>query len=349
MFGNKKLVALDIGTSSVKLAEIDMGARGPILRKFGVMPLAPGTIVNGEILDFGTVSGTCESLVSASRTKRKNAITGMWGNTAIIKKISMPKMDSKLVAEQLKWEAEQYIPFDINEVCLEYHILSGKSASSESMDVLLVAAKQEYVYRFIECIEAAKIKCAVVDIDGFALANCFEANYASQATPIALVNIGAGVTNFVAIVNGDVHFCRDISVGGGSITNDISKSMGVSVREAEALKISASFGQEVPAEVNSIIASANEQIVEEIKNSFDFYAATANGTGCAKFYVSGGSVFIPGLVEQIAKAVSLPFEPFDPFNKIQYDKKVFTAEYIDQIKAICPVALGLAMRKISDR
>ena len=115
------------------------------------------------------------------------------------------------------------------------------------------------------------------------------------------------------------------------------------------LKISASFGQEVPAEVNSIIAACNDQIVGEVKNSFDFYTATAGGAGCARFYVSGGSVFIPGLVEQISKAVNLPFEPFDPFHKIQYDKKTFTSDYVDQIKAISPVALGLALRKLKER
>lgn len=348
-FGDKNLVALDIGTSSIKLAEIAQTARGPVLKKFGVMPLPPGAIVGGEIIESGQVSSTCENLVAASKTKRKLAVTGMWGNAIIIKKIVMPKIEAKLVPEQLRWEAEQYVPFDINEISLEYHILSSKNPSSETMDVLLVAAKQEYVFRFIECIEAAKLKCSVMDVGGFALANCFQQNYGTPEVPTALVNIGAGVTNFVAIDSGDVQFCRDIAIGGGSVTSEISKSMGVSPGEAEALKLSASFGQEVPAEVNSVIASSNEQIVDEIKTTFDFYAATANGVGCKKFYVSGGSIFIPGLVESLSKATGLPFEPFDPFLKIQHDPKVFTAAYIDQIKAISPVALGLALRKNADR
>lgn len=349
MFGKKNLVAIDIGSSSLKLAEIDMTARGPVLRKFGVMPISPGAVVNSEILDIGGIAGTCENLLSACRSKSKSVSTGMSGNSVIIKKISMPRMETKLVSEQLKWEAEQYIPFDINEICLEYHILSGRASAADSMDVLLVAAKQEHVFRIIECIETAKLKCAVIDVVGFALANCFEANYGSLSNPVALVHLGAEVTTFVAIINGEVHFCRDLAAGGTYVTTEISKSMGVSMREAEALKLSASFGQEVPAEVNSIVNSSNEQIIEEIKNSFDFYSATGNGVACTKFYVSGGSVFIPGLVEGIGKAVNLPFEPFDPFSRIQYDRKVFSPEYIDQIKAICPVALGLAMRKLSDR
>lgn len=346
-FQNKNLVALDIGTGSVKLAELDLTSRGPILRKFGVMPLNQGTISGGEIMEFGALSSTVESLVSASKTKRKFAITGMWGSAVIVKRISMPKIEEKLVAEQLKWEAEQYIPFDINEISLDYHIL--KSSAAESMDVLLVAAKQEYIFRFIECIDAAKLKCSVVDVAGFALANCFEANYGKSDRPVALINIGAGVTNFVVVAGGDVQFSRDISIGGVSFTNEICRAMGVNQQEGEALKLSAAFGQEVPAEVNSIIATTNEQIVEEVKSSFDFYTATANGNACVKFYVSGGSVFVPGLVEAISKAVGIPFEPLDPFLRIQYDTKVFTPEYIDQIKAISPVALGLGLRKLADR
>jgi len=347
-FQSKNLVAVDIGTSSVKMAEIDLSARGAVLKKFGIMPLTPGAIVGGEIMEFGEVSGVVESLVVAAKTKRKSACAGIWGSAVIIKKISMPKMEEKLVAEQLKWEAEQYIPFDINEISLEYHVLKKRS-ESETMDVLLIAAKQEYVFRFIEVLETAKLKAGVIDVSGFALANCFEANYGTSDQPVALINIGAGVTNFVVVENGDVQFCRDVMAGGASITSEISKSMNVSLQEAEALKISASFGQEVPAEVNSIIASSNEQIVEELKNGFEFFSATAAGASVAKFYVSGGSVFVPGLVEQVSKAVGIPFEPFNPFNRIGYDTKVFTPDYIEQIKAVCPVAVGLGLRKMADR
>lgn len=347
-FSNKNLVAIDLGTSNIKLAEIDHSRRGPILRKFGVFPIHPGMIANGEILEIGSVTQAISDLVTMSKTKRTFAITGMWGNAVIVKKITMPKMEANLVAEQLKWEAEQYIPFDINEISLEHHILSPK-ANSETMDVLLVAAKQEFLFRFIECIESAKLKCAVIDLVGFALANCFEANYGTTDRPVALINIGGGVTNFVVVERGEVIFCRDIPVGGSTYTSEINKGMNVSFQEAEALKISASLGQEVPDEVNSIIRSTNDQLVEEIKNSFEFYAATAGGTQISRYFASGGSVYVPGLVEQITKISGVPYEVFDPFLRIQYDPKVFSADYINQIKSISPVALGLALRKLEGK
>jgi type IV pilus assembly protein PilM len=347
-FSNKNLVAIDIGSSSVKLAELDLSARGAVLKKFAIFPLNPGAVNNGEIIEIDTVTHAIRSLMQISKSKRKAAATCMWGSAVIVKKIAMPKMDVKLVAEQLKWEAEQYIPFDINEISLEHHILKSR-ANAESMDVLLIAAKQEYLFRFLECFETAQVKCEVMDITGFALANCFNANYGEMDRAVALINFGAGVCNFVVVEKGEVTFCRDVPNGGSNYTSEISKSMGISYQEAEALKISASLGQEVPDEVHSIIKSVNEQLVEEIKNSFEFYAATANGITAAKFYISGGSLFLPGLVEQISKVTGIPFEPFDPFIKISFDSKVFTHDYIDQIKALAPIALGLVLRKAGDR
>lgn len=261
----------------------------------------------------------------------------------------MPKMDDALVAEQIKWEAEQYIPFDINEVTLDHHIIKKKSGGSESMDVLLVAAKQEFLFGFIEAIESAGLKCSVVDVGGFALANCFEANYGAPGGTIALLNIGAGVTNFVVVEAGEVIFSRDIPVGGFNYTSDINKAMGVSIPEAEALKVSASLGQEVPDEVNGIIASTTELVVDEIRNSFEFFNASSGGSGVNRLFVSGGSIFVPGLLEEISRALSISYEVLDPFHKISYDTGVFTAEYIDQIKSISPVVLGLAMRKLSEK
>lgn len=347
-FGEKKIVALDIGTSSIKLAEVETSRKGPVLKKFAVHPLQPGLVAGGEIIESTSVAGAIDGLIKSSRSKRKHVATGMWGSSVIVKKISMPKMDEKLVAEQIKWEAEQYIPFDINEISLEHHVLRNRPGSSESMEVLLIAAKQEFIFRFIESVEVAGLKCAIIDVAGFALANCFEANYGARDGVAAILNIGAGVTNFVVVERGEIIFCRDIGVGGQAYTSEISKAMGVSLAEAEALKISASLGQEVPEEMNGIISNTNEQVVDEVRNSFDFFGATSSGLSAGRMYVTGGSIFVPGLVDQISRAVGTGYEVFDPFQNVSYDSKAFGADSVSQIKAISPVALGLAMRKIGD-
>ena len=345
-FGQKKVIGLDIGTSSVKFAELESSRGGFTLKKFAVQPISPGAVNGGEIVDVAQVSSAIRAAVSASGTKRKLASAGMWGSAVVVKKIAMPRMEPKLVAEQVKWEAEQYIPFDVNEISLEHSILRS-SPAPETMDVLLVAAKQEFLFRYLEAIEGAGLKCSVMDVAGFALANCFQANYGATPGSVALLNVGAGTTNLVVMTGGEVVFCRDISAGGFNYTAEIHKSMGVSLEEAEALKLSASYGQGAPDEVNNIVASVNDAVAEEIRNSFDFYGATSGGA-ISRFYASGGGIFTPGLVDAVAKATGVPYDVFDPFQRVSYDARSVGAEYASQIKSIAGVAIGLGMRRPGD-
>lgn len=348
-FGQKKILAIDIGTSSVKLAELDTTRKGWILRKFGVVTLTPGWVKEGEVLEPQSVALTIKTLIQSVKSKRKNAITGIFGNGVIVKRISMAPIEENLISEAIKWEAEQYIPFDVNEAAIDHHVIRRSDrGAGDNLDIILIGAKQEYVFRFIETLESADLKCAILDVSGFALANCFEANYGKVEGLTALLNIGSGVTNLVIVENGEVIFSRDSIVGGQTYTNELHKAMGVSIAEAESLKISASLGQEVPPEVNSILKTTTEQVVDEIRNAFEFFIATGGGGRVNKIYVSGGSIFIPKLVEEISAAVGVPFEVLNPFQNITFDEKALTAEYIQQIQSISPVALGLAMRGMKE-
>ena len=346
-FGQKKIIGLDIGTSSIKLAEMTFARRSWSLSRFAIQPIAPGAVNAGEIVDVAEVTRAIQGALAASSTGRKQASTGMSGNAVVVKKIAMPRMEPRLAAEQVKWEAEQYIPFDINEISLE-HVILEASTGPETMDVLLVAAKQEFIFRYLEAIEGAGLKCAVMDVAGFALANCFEANYGVTAGTVALLNVGAGATNLIVLANGEIVFSRDIALGGQTYTSEIQKAMGVSLQEAEALKLSASYGQGAPEEVNSVISATNDSVVEEIRNSFEFFSATSGGAAVTRFFAAGGGIFTPGLVDGIAKATSIPYEVFDPFLKVGFDAKTVGVEYAAQIKSIAGIAMGLGMRKQGD-
>ncbi len=349
LFGQKKILALDIGTSSIKLAEIDSSRKGWMLRKFGVVTLNPGWVKDGEIVEPQSVAATIKTLVQSVKSRRKNVATAIFGNGVIVKRISMAPIEENLIAEAIKWEAEQYIPFDVNGAAIDHHIIRHDDrGAGENLDIILIGAKQEFVFRFIESLESADLKCTILDVSGFALANCFEANYGKLPGLTALLNIGAGVTNLVIVENGEVIFSRDSMVGGQTYTNDLHKSMGVSIPEAESLKISASMGQEVPPEVNTIMTSTTEQMVDEIRNAFEFFIATGGGGRVNKIYVTGGSIFIPKLVEEVSAAVGVPFEVLNPFKEITFDEKALTSEYIQQIQSICPVAIGLGLRGMKE-
>lgn len=344
LFKSNKIIGLDIGTSSIKMAELERTKNGYVLNSFGFAPTPVGSISAGEIADPIMLADSVKSLMDSLLSKRKNAAVGVWGTSVVIKKISVPRMDLNLLREQVKWEAEQYIPFDINEVSLEYHVLP-RSSNPEAMDILIIAARSEYLSRYVEVVETAGLNCSVVDVNSFALANCFEANYGATTETVALINIGASTTNFVVSDRGNVSFVRDIPVGGLTFTNDIHKNMGVSVDEAENLKLSASMGQPVPDEVHENINSSNEVLAEEILRSAGFYNMNAAESPIQRVYVCGGAMHTPNLMASMGKVLNLPVESLNTFAKVRFNTKKFSVDYISQITPFVGVVLGLSMRK----
>lgn len=347
-FKSKKVIGLDIGTSSIKLAEMDFSSKGATLLSFGFAPTPPNSVAGGEIVDIGSVGVAIQSLLNEVKSKRKNVATAMWGTAVIVKKITIPRMDRKLIADQIRFEAEQYIPFDINNISLAHHILQ-QSSSPDTMDVLLIAAQNELVSQYTQVVEISGVHCGVLDVSGFALANAFEMNYGKmQGQSIGILNFGASITNFVVLQNGEVIFCRDIPVGGANYTNEIHKAMGVTIQEAESLKLSAMSRSDVPDEVHSVLSSTNEAVTEEIRSSLDFLSATTNGLVLSQCFYTGGSSSTSGLVETIARVTGMQMLPFDPFIKVKANPKKFSPEYLQQISSFAAVVTGLAIREMGD-
>jgi type IV pilus assembly protein PilM len=350
IFSGKSVIGLDIGTASIKIAEVSVSGRTAKLVAFGMIPTPSSGIIGGDIAEPQALGLAVRNLVSKARIRKTQTCAGLWGSSVIVKKISVPKMDAALVAEQIRWEAEQYIPYDINDVNIDFHVLKTISSNSETMDVLLVAARHEQVFKFVEVIDSAGLQTAILDINGFALGNCFLRNYSSsrgQAT--AILNIGANYTNFVVVEGSEVIFCRDIPVGGAMYTTDIQKAMGISAPEAEALKLSAAAGGAVPEEVAASMASTHEAVVDEIQGSFDFFANTTPTSSISRVLVSGGGSRTPGLVQHLSSTVSAPCEAFDPFARIKYDRRAFSDTYISEIREFSAVVLGLGLRRVGDR
>ncbi len=348
-FKSKKVLGLDIGTSSIKMAELDVSKSGASLLGFSMVGTPEGAIQGGEIVDLGSISDALVEMVAELKTKRKSVSASLWGSAVIVKKISVQAADKNILEQQLSWEAEQYIPFDVNEVNISYQILGSSEAGSDIMDVLLVAARHEYVFKFLELISGAQLECSVLDVPGFALANCFERNYGViKGQTVALLNVGASVTNFVVIDDGKTVFCRDIPVGGGTYTAEIQRGMGVSVDEAEAMKLSVSTGQAAPDEAQSLIQNAHEGVCEEINSSVDFFLNTNQGGSIVQMYLTGGSVTLPGLAQAISRVTGVPCEPFDPFFRVKPKGKGLSDSYLKEIKNFAAVAVGLGLRQVGD-
>ena len=347
LFRKKKLIGLDIGTNSVKLAELDVSPRQVILNRFSMVPTPPSAIINGGIVEGGLISEAVRQAISELKTKRKIVSSGLWGSSVVVKRINMPHMEEGLVSEQIRWEAEQYIPYDINEVNIEYKILNLSGETSENMEVLLVAAMQDSVFKIAEIIEVAGLSCSILDIEGFALANCFERNYGGENSGvIGLFNIGSSVTNFVILEKGEIVFCRDIPVGGGTYTAALHRSMGISMEEAESMKISASMGHPTPDEATSVIESTHEIVLEELKSGLEFFMNTNHSQELTQSYISGGGSRTLGLGERMKEAYKTV--RMDPLIGIKCNTKKVPMDLINSIKDFGVVAIGLGLREPGD-
>jgi type IV pilus assembly protein PilM len=347
-FSSKKVVGIDIGSSSIKLAEMTFSAKGAFLDNFAVILSPHQAVNNGEITDTLLVAESIKSGFKENGFRNKNASIGLSGTAVIIKKISIPKVDPKKLKEQIRYEASQYLPFDVSQVTIEHHILSFTS-NPENMDILVVAAQNEFILNYLSSVNQAGLKCSVLDVSSLALANVFEMNYGKTAEPVALFNFGSNITNFLVLFQGEVIFSRDIPVGGFHFTNEISKNMGVTFEEAEALKISQSSQQEVPEDTRTFMNMALDYVTEEIRNSIDFYTATAQGHLINKAYYTGGACLTAGLIDHLVDVLKMPFEPFNPYNNIKSANKKITPNYLQQISPFVSIACGLGIRQAGDK
>ncbi|MBI4169931.1 MAG: type IV pilus assembly protein PilM [Acidobacteria bacterium] len=346
----RNLVGLDIGSSAVKVVELkELGkGRGYQLLNLALERLSPEAIVDGAIMDAGLVIDAIQRAFSARKIKGGDVAIALSGHSVIIKKISIPATSDEELAEVIPWEAEQYIPFDVQDVNLAYQVLKGASGGEGNMDVLLVAAKKDKINDYTSVVSQAGRNPALVDVDVFALQNCYEMNYDTDAATVqALINIGASTTN-VAILKGSTSiFWRDISVGGNHYNDAIRKELNLSFDQAEALK----RGEEVegiPLEnVNPIIASVNEFIGTEIQKTIDFFKNTTPGENIEKIIIAGGSSRTPHLREALGERFGVPVEPLNPFNRVQVGKGI-SPEMVDELGASVSIAVGLAARRPGD-
>ncbi len=271
------------------------------------------------------------------------------GHSVIVKKVSLPTMSRDELDEQIRWEAEQYIPFDVNEVNLDFQILDDESGDGQ-MDVLLVAAKKDLIDDYVQVISEAGLQPAVIDVAAFAVENAYEGNYeTNREDTIALVNIGAQVVNINVVANGIPTFTRDITTAGNQYTEEIQKTLSVGFEEAERLKLGARAGEEsqdvVPQEVEKAMQAVTETVIGEISRSLDFYAATSAESRISKVYLSGGSASVTGFLEAFRERTGHDVEMLNPLNRMIPSSK-FEPEYLDEVAPALGVSVGLAMRQV---
>jgi type IV pilus assembly protein PilM len=352
VFGRRarSLIGLDLGSSAIKAVELKTSGKSSKVAAYGAEPLPPDSIVDGTIIDSDAVVAALKRLFERGRFKATDVAASLSGNAVIVKKISLPVMSDAELAESIYWEAEQYIPFDIQDVNLDYQVTGTSDVSGKAMmDVLLVAAKNEKIADYTGVISQAGRKAVIVDVDSFALQNAYEANYGTDpGAVVVLLNAGASSTN-VNVVNGDQSvFTRDLSVGGNAYTEALYRELSLTFEQADQLKRGTGVDSLAYEDARPVLRAVTENLMLEIQKTFDFFRATAASDRIDRIVVSGGASRAEGFAEMLAERFGAPVEPFDPFKRVTFEAARFGADR-DDAGATAAVAVGLALRRAGDR
>ena len=346
LFSSKgKVIGLDIGSYSLKGCVAEISLEKTQLIECIEVPIANNSLVHGDVMQPGGLLPTLETFFKQMKIKKADIILGLSGSTIMVKKVSLPKLKGRSLSEQIQWEAEQYIPFDLGDINLDYVSLSTQGEDSENLDVLIVAAQKEHIRLLVETIHQCHgCSVVVVDVNSFALANVFNLNYSlPEGEAAVLVDIGAFYTQFVVVLNKEVVFCRDLPVGGSLINQEIQSAMDISFEEAESFKLAK---KDVPDVVVQALNLGLETICDQIQGSYEFFLNTSHDIKNIKsVFLTGGSSRSEGLVEILRKNIDLPFEFMDPLKRVDTTNTIGDTE---SLRLSGAVSLGLSFRSQGD-
>jgi type IV pilus assembly protein PilM len=348
----KNVVGLDIGSTAVKAVELKAAGKGYRVAAFGRQPVPADSIVDGAIIDAGAVADAIRSVFHGNKAfKTKEVCASLSGNAVIVKKITLPVMTPTELGDSIAWEAEQYIPFDIQDVNLDYQILDPGTGpdSKGSMEVLLVAAKKEKIGDYTSVIAQAGRTPVVVDVDAFALQNAYEANFGLDPREVVvLMNAGASAIN-INILQGDQSvFTRDISIGGNAYTEAVQKELNLPFESAEQVKKGVPVDGATFEEVRPMLHAVTDNVLLEVQKTFDFFKATVSSEQIDRIVLSGGASRVDGFNDMLLDRFGVPVEDFNPFHAITWDPKKVPGDPTD-VAPTAAVAVGLALRRVGDR
>ena len=349
---NNHAFGLDIGSSSVKLAELERDKKDGIwrLKNFGMVGLPPEAIVDGAVMNTMVIVDAIRELVARHKIKTKDVAASVAGHSVIIKRINLPLMTPDELDESIQWGG-QYIPFDINDVNIDVQILNQQGDDAGQMEVLLVAARKDLVNEYVAIIQEAGLNPAVIDVDAFAVENMFELNYDVPQEAVALVDVGSSNVN-INVREGGVTACtRDVGIGGRQFTEEIQRALNISYEEAEAMKVGGSEADAtavVPEEIEAVLSATADNLATEIHRSLDFHLS-ASHTRLARIYLSGGAARTPGLVAAIRDRTGTEIEIVDAFRRVEIDEREFNPNFLRDVASQAGVAIGLALRRAGDR
>ncbi len=345
----KSLVGLDIGSEVIKVAQINESKDGYELIDFGMLRLPPEGDFSSRGDHAEEIAKHVRDLLDNLKIRNRLVATSISGYSVIVKQLSLPYPTKKDLMANIQWEAEQHIPFGVQDVTLDVHVVGQSKDNPEATDVILVAAKNDVVQSTINLLDLARLTAGVIDLDLFALENSYEVNYPYEEGCVALIDIGANQLKINVVRDGVSIFTREVSQAGKIISQRIQNKFSVTPTDAEQIKLSGKAPQRGAVEdLKKIFEDAATVWALEIKRAFDFVLSSTRGVAISKVYVSGGSSLLPGFAGFLQDKIGVEVELFDPFANISYDPKKIDPEYLKAVGPQAAVCVGLALRKVGD-
>jgi type IV pilus assembly protein PilM len=337
----QKTVGLDIGSGLIKLAVVDHGSGRPTLQKVAVTNVLADAIVEGEIMDPGVVAEAVKGLLVSAGVRQKRAVVAVGGRDVIVKKIQVDRMNEADAYDVVRWEAQQYVPFDIAGVELDFQVLDPDGTGLQ-MDVLLVAAKRELIETKLNLLADAGLEGSIVDVDAFALHNAFELNYPSEQQGVtALINIGHEVTNVNVVQDGVPLLTRDLSIGTRKFREDLQRERGLPAEEAEQML----QGYERTPELEACVQNRGDEIAVGVERAAAFLQTSSRDAKIRRVFVSGGGGRVPGLGDAMAERLRIPVELANPVQALDVHEDAFEGLNVDEVAPLLMQVIGLALRR----
>lgn len=342
------IVGLDIGAHSIKVCELS-GAPGKLkLDKFSILKLSEAALIEDEFQKPQEITDAVANAMKAAGIKSKMVCMGVFGPNTMTKRLNVPEGSREEIEDHIVWEAEQYITFGADESMIDFHIIGDNEGGGK--DAIVAAAKNDVIEDFEEILKPLNITAKIVDLNVLALSNSFEEyagdNLEEYSQGTLLLDFGAQTTKIVVYKRGAPIFTKEIAVGGGLVTEEIQRQMGVSYEEAEDLKTTMDENGNYPEEILKIINAQVDEQLAEVRRNINFYVTQGSAEKVNHCFVSGGSSLLPGLMDKLSVVAGVPVERLDIFSvvKVDEDKLGYSLEHLT---AVAPIVVGLAMRKFS--
>lgn len=350
---SKKIVGVDIGSFAIKLVELKPIKKGKEVRyelsAIGYEPVPYQAIVEGSVMDSTAVVDSLQHVFYESKTKSTNLAFSVSGSSVIVKKIEVQRLNPDEMHEHILWEARPHIPFTPDEVNIAYEIIESPDVHPERVGVILAAVRKEKLNDYLNVITTAGKNAEVVDLDSFASLNSVMLNYELyREKTIAVINIGASITNVVISRGGYPIFVRDIAFGGNQFTDLLQKELNLKYEKAESVKKGRAVDGISAAAVKPVISIVLNDLKNEIKKTFEFFRSNTTESRLDHILLSGGSSNLEAITDFFSQEFDVPVEVVNPFSNVEINFKRFDVNFIKEMAPVYNVAVGLALRSVGD-